>query len=254
MDIIPLHAFSDNFIWLLRAGRHAVVVDPGDAAPVQACLAAEGLQLAAILTTHHHDDHAGGVAALTAAAPVPVYGPRDGLPVAGLTHPVGEGDVVTIPEINATFEVLHVPGHTAGHLAYYAAPALFCGDTLFASGCGRVFDGTLAQLFASLARIAELPDDTQVYCAHEYTLSNLKFAAAVEPDNPAIAARVAECQALRARDLPTVPFRLGGERLVNPFLRSREPAVIAAARAHGLEGDATPAAVFAAIRGWKNRF
>ncbi len=251
MQIIPLPAFRDNYIWLLRHGATATVVDPGDAAPVLRYLADEGLTLGAILVTHHHSDHVGGIDALLAAYPVPVYGPvREN--IASITRRVGDGDVVSVP--GGEFQVIDVPGHTAGHVAYYAAPVLFCGDTLFAAGCGRVFDGTPAQLHASLERLAELPGDTQVYCTHEYTLSNLAFAAAVEPNNSAIAERMALCQALRADEHPTVPFRLDGERRSNPFLRTREEEVIHQAEAqagHALNG---PEAVFTALREWKNRF
>ena len=251
MQIIPLPAFRDNYIWLLRHGATATVVDPGDAAPVLRYLADEGLTLAAILITHHHSDHVGGVDALLAAHPVPVYGPaRED--IASITRRVGGGDRVSVAGVE--FQVIDVPGHTAGHVAYYAAPNLFCGDTLFAAGCGRIFDGTPAQLHASLERLAELPGDTQVYCTHEYTLSNLAFAAAVEPNNSAIAERMALCQALRADGHPTVPFRLDGERRSNPFLRTREEEVIHQAEAqagHALNG---PEAVFAALREWKNRF
>jgi hydroxyacylglutathione hydrolase len=251
MQIIPLPAFRDNYIWLLRHGATATVVDPGDAAPVLRYLADEGLTLAAILITHHHSDHVGGVDALLAAHPVPVYGPaRED--IASITRRVGGGDRVSVAGVE--FQVIDVPGHTAGHVAYYAAPNLFCGDTLFAAGCGRIFDGTPAQLHASLERLAELPGDTQVYCTHEYTLSNLAFAAAVEPNNSAIAERMALCQTLRADERPTVPFRLDGERRSNPFLRTREEEVIRQAEAqagHALNG---PEAVFAALREWKNRF
>ena len=251
MQIIPLPAFRDNYIWLLRHGATATVFDPGDAAPVLRYLADEGLTLAAILITHHHSDHVGGVDALLAAHPVPVYGPaRED--IASITRRVGGGDRVSVAGVE--FQVIDVPGHTAGHVAYYAAPNLFCGDTLFAAGCGRIFDGTPAQLHASLERLAELPGDTQVYCTHEYTLSNLAFAAAVEPNNSAIAERMALCQTLRADERPTVPFRLDGERRSNPFLRTREEEVIRQAEAqagHALNG---PEAVFAALREWKNRF
>jgi hydroxyacylglutathione hydrolase len=251
MQIIPLPAFRDNYIWLLRHGTTATVVDPGDAAPVLRYLADEGLTLGAILITHHHSDHVGGIEALLAAHPAPVYGPaREAIPA--ITRPVGDGDVVSVP--GADFQVIDVPGHTAGHVAYYAAPTLFCGDTLFAAGCGRIFEGTPAQLFASLERLAELPGDTQVYCTHEYTLSNLAFAAAVEPGNPAIAERIAHCEAIRAAQKPTVPFLLSGELLTNPFLRSHEAAVARQAEARAGRPLGSPVEVFAAVREWKNSF
>ncbi len=253
MNIIPLPAFNDNYIWLLRAGTRAAVVDPGDATPVLDYLAAEGLSLDAILITHHHPDHTGGVSALLAQAPVPVFGPAHER-IAGIDHPVGEGDVVSLPGLGLEFAVLDLPGHTAGHVGYVGGGALFCGDTLFAAGCGRLFEGTPAQMYASLAKLAALPGDTQVYCTHEYTLSNLAFAAAVEPANPAIAERIEACKAQRAADRPTVPFPLAGELLTNPFLRSHEAAVIRQAEAQVGRGLTTPVEVFAAIREWKNCF
>lgn len=253
MQIIPLPAFRDNYIWLLRSGSHAAVVDPGDAAPVLRYLAAEGLSLAAILITHHHPDHVGGVLELLAHAQVPVYGPaREQIP--GRTHPVAEGDPVPLPALGVTLQVLDIPGHTAGHVGYYAEPALFCGDTLFAAGCGRIFEGTPAQMFGSLQKLAALPGNTQVYCTHEYTLSNLAFAAAVEPDNPAIAERIARCEATRAEQRPTVPFPLAGERLTNPFLRAHETSIARAAEARAGRALASPVEVFATLREWKNVF
>src|SRR6266853_1574991 len=187
-QVISLRAFKDNYVWTLRNARSAAVVDPGEAQPVLDYLAAEKLQLVAILATHHHQDHIGGIADILQAHAVPVYGPR-GEPITTLTHPVGGGDKVAVPELGLAFEVLDIPGHTRAHIAYYGSNMLFCGDTLFACGCGRVFEGTPQQLHASLQKLAALPEDTLVYCGHEYTLANIGFAKAVEPDNSALLER-----------------------------------------------------------------
>jgi hydroxyacylglutathione hydrolase len=257
LEIVPLPALKDNYIWVLRAAGHAAVVDPGEARPVLEYLGRERLRLAAVLATHHHPDHVGGIAELLeatgAARPVPVYGPK-GEPIATLTHPVGEGDTVHIPELGLALSVLDIPGHTRAHVAYYGAESLFCGDTLFACGCGRVFEGTPQQMLASLAKLAALPDATKVYCGHEYTLANIKFAQAVEPRNAALAARLARDAKLREAGKPTLPSTLGEERATNPFLRCAEPAVIESANKYLGARLSDPARVFAAIREWKNRF
>jgi len=255
LDITPIPAFEDNYIWLLRnpGGAAAAVVDPGDEDPVLEALARWGLELSAILITHRHGDHTGGIAGLKAASPhVPVLGPA-GEPIPGLTRRLGEGDQVEIPGIEARFRVLDVPGHTRGHIAYWGAGVLFCGDTLFAAGCGRVFDGTAEQLAASLARIARLPPDTLVYCAHEYTLANLGFARWVEPDNPALAERTRAAEALRAAGRPTVPSRLALELATNPFLRVGIPEVRRAAETYAGRPLRDDADSFAVVRGWKDR-
>ena len=249
-DVSFIPAFKDNYIWLLTRGRRAAVVDPGDAAPVEARLAADGLSLEAILVTHHHADHQGGVRALAARWQPAVFAPASES-ITGCTHPLSGGERIAI--LDCPVDVLAVPGHTLGHLAYVAPGMLFCGDTLFGAGCGRLFEGSPAQMAASLSLLAELPDDTAVYCAHEYTALNLGFACAVEPDNPALAARVVRVAAQRAAGLPSVPSTLGEEKATNPFLRCGEPAVVAAALAHGAV-DRSPTAVFAAIRGWRNTF
>lgn len=256
--MLAVPAFADNYLWLIHDGVHAVAVDPGDAAPILAALKAHRLSLAAILLTHHHADHVGGVPALLQHAPVPVYGPR-GEAIACVTHALAEGDVVTLPELPLQLSVLEVPGHTRGHIAYVEPTRrwLFCGDTLFAGGCGRLFEGTPAQMVASLAKLAALPDDTQVYCAHEYTLSNLHFARHVDAHNTALIARVAAEQAKRERGLPTVPSSIGLEKQTNPFLRYREPAIIQQLVAAGrldLQMQSEPVAAFAALREWKNTF
>ena len=252
-QVHPVRAFKDNYIWVLRSGRHAAVVDPGDARPVLDYLDAEGLQLTAILATHHHADHVGGVAGLLAKFDVPVYGPKSE-PIETLTHKVSGGDRVDVPDIHASFTVYDIPGHTRAHVAYYGEKSLFCGDTLFACGCGRVFEGTPEQLYASLQKLAALPDDTLVYCGHEYTLANIVFAKAVEPANAELSDRERAEAAVRAQGRPTVPSTLGREKATNPFLRCAEPAVIASANKYLGSRASTPVQVFAALRDWKNRF
>ncbi len=256
LEIVPLPALRDNYIWTLRdadrRNKCAAVVDPGEARPVKEYLAREGLTLAAILATHHHPDHVGGIPELVRMKRVPVHGPR-GEPIPELTHPVAEGDTAAIAELGASFSVLDIPGHTRAHVAYYGLGSLFCGDTLFACGCGRLFEGTPQQMVASLAKLAALPDETKVYCGHEYTLANIKFARGVEPDNAALAAREERVQKLRAAGKPTLPSTLGEERATNPFLRCVEPAVIESANKYLGARIADPVRVFAAIRDWKNR-
>lgn len=261
LSVTALPAFADNYLWLIDDGTRAAVVDPGDAAPVLAALAARQLTLTAILLTHHHADHIGGVAELLRHFPVPVFGPRHEANTA-VTRPLAQGDPLAVPGLDLTLTALDVPGHTAGHIAYVApapgagmAPWLFCGDTLFAGGCGRLFEGTPAQMAASLAKLAALPDATLVYCAHEYTLDNLRFAAEIEPDNAALAARITAERAKRARGLPTVPSTIGLEKASNPFLRYREAAIVARLVGAGrLAPDAPPLAAFTALRQWKNDF
>ena len=216
-------------------------------------LAREGLTLVAILATHHHPDHVGGIAELVAMQRVPVFGPK-GEPIPELTHPVGQDDKVDIAALKAVFSVLDIPGHTRAHVAYYGLESLFCGDTLFACGCGRVFEGTPTQMLASLSKLAALPDETKVYCGHEYTLANIKFARAVDPGNAVLAAREERATALRAAGRPTLPSTLGEERATNPFLRTAEPVVIDSANKYLGSRIGDPVSVFAAIREWKNRF
>jgi hydroxyacylglutathione hydrolase len=254
LEVRPLRAFQDNYIWLIHGlvdpGRVAVV-DPGDAAPVLAALAERGLELGAVLVTHHHGDHTGGIRALLAAADVPVYGPA-GESIPGRTHALRGGDRIRLEGLE--FDIIDVPGHTAGHIAYYGHGALFCGDTLFSAGCGRLFEGTPAQMTASLDRLAALPDSTRVYCAHEYTLSNLRFAAAVEPGNEALADYTAKARKLRGEGRPTLPSTVGLERAVNPFLRCDAPAVVRAAESRNGHKLASRVDVFATVRAWKDGF
>ena len=253
--LIPIPAFADNYLWMLHDGKRALVVDPGDAAPVARFLEENGLQLESILVTHHHADHTGGVDTLRKASGAKVFGPaaeRIPEPYRHLT----EGD--TVQALGLDFEVIEVPGHTAGHIAFYAKdvndrPLLFCGDTLFSGGCGRLFEGTPAQMLASLDKLAALPGNTCVCCTHEYTLSNLRFALAVEPGNTALTDYNARCLELRQLGRPTLPTSISQELMINPFLRTRQPTVQAAA----LHIDAAAhddTSVFAAIRQWKNQF
>lgn len=253
LHLRPIPAFDDNYIWLLTEGADAAaVVDPGEAEPVIDTLREAGLTLTAVLVTHHHHDHIGGLADLLAAFPgVRIYGPDDHrIPL--LTDRLHEGDRIQPAGLHTTFSIIETPGHTATHLAYLGADSLFCGDTLFAAGCGRVFDGTYEQLAHSLERLAALPADTQCYCAHEYTLANLGFAQWVEPDSTALAARLHADQQRRDLDQPTVPSRLDLECATNPFLRTREPHVIAAAEAFAGRSLSTSAEVFTALRHWKD--
>lgn len=239
-------------MWTLRKGSFAAVVDPGEAAPVRQYLADEGLTLCAILATHHHPDHVGGIAGLVRDAKVPVHGPK-GEPIPELTRPVGEGDRVELPQLGLVFSVFGIPGHTRAHVAYYGAGSLFSGDTLFACGCGRVFEGTPAQMLASLGKMAALPDDTLVYCGHEYTLANIEFARKVDPGNAALAAREERVRKLRAAGQPSLPSTLGEERATNPFLRCAEPPVVESANKYLGSRIGDPVSVFTAIREWKNR-
>jgi hydroxyacylglutathione hydrolase len=253
LGLTALPAFRDNYIWLLQRGVHAVVVDPGEAAPVQRALAASKLMLEAVLVTHHHADHMGGAAELAREHSCPVYGPA-GESIGVVDMPLAEGAEASLPGIGARFRVLDIPGHTAGHIAYQGHGIMFCGDTLFSAGCGRLFEGTAEQMSASLAKLAALPDDTAVCCGHEYTLANLKFAATVEPDNRAAAEYAAECAGRRSRGEPTLPSQLGLERRVNPFLRCRESTVQAAASRVAGRTLTDAVEVFAAIRKWKDGF
>lgn len=252
--VLHVSAFEDNYIWLVRGRTDRVaIVDPGDADPVLAFIARERLTPVAILCTHHHGDHVGGVTELCAQHNVPVYGPRHER-IAGLTHPLGEGDRVRLPALDLDLAVLDIPGHTAGHIAYVGDGLLFCGDTLFSAGCGRLFEGTAAQMHASLGKLAALPGDTQVYCGHEYTRANLDFALAVEPENEVARGYRREVEALRARDAITLPSTIARERQINPFLRCNQPSVRRAAETQAGRILPTDTDVFAAVRRWKDTF
>ena len=240
---------------MLHDGRQALVVDPGDAAPVLAALQHLNVQLETILVTHHHNDHTGGVAALRQATGAKVFGPAQEDIPQPLTR-LKTGDQVQ--SLGLTFDVIDIPGHTAGHIAYFCvnvdkSPLLFCGDTLFSGGCGRLFEGSPAQMLASLDTLAALPDATRVCCAHEYTLNNLTFAAMVDPDNQALTDYITTAKTLRSNHQPTLPSTIEREREINPFLRTRQPALIQTVR--GFDASAhDEVSIFAALRQWKNKF
>lgn len=254
IEVRAVPAFRDNYIWLLCADaeRKAAIVDPGDAGPVLRALQAHALVPVAILITHHHADHIGGIRDLLARYDLPVYGPASER-IPAMTHPLREGDRVTLPDL-PTLTVMDVPGHTAGHIAYLGTGRLFCGDTLFAGGCGRLFEGSATQLHASLQKIASLRDDTWIYCAHEYTLANLNFAAEVEPDNTALQARLVQTRALRQAGTATVPAELGLEKQTNPFLRCTVPSVMAGVARHLGSTLAPGLETFAELRRWKDHW
>lgn len=253
--LLALPAFSDNYIWMLHDGQRALVVDPGDADVVLEALKRLSLRLETILVTHHHADHTGGVDALRESTGAAVYGPLTETMPEPIRRLSG-GDKVQA--MGLTFDVIDVPGHTSGHIAYYGAqaqgtPLLFCGDTLFSGGCGRLFEGTPVQMLTSLRTLASLPSQTRVCCTHEYTLSNLKFARAVEPNNAALIEYQKQCVALREANIPTLPSSIAQELQINPFLRSDQAEVIKAAQK--LDPTASePVGVFTAIRQWKNTF
>jgi hydroxyacylglutathione hydrolase len=252
LDVIRIPAFKDNYIWLLRKGASALVVDPGDARPVLEVLEREGLTLESILVTHHHADHQGGVAGLLSRFPARVFGPATES-ITALTQPLHGGETIGLESLGVEFRIIAVPGHTLGHIAYYGSGSLFCGDTLFGAGCGRLFEGSPAQMHDSLMRLAALPDLTAVYCAHEYTEANLRFALAVEPGNSDLRKRVDEVAVARARGWATVPSTIALEKATNPFLRCSEPEIVASAQRRVAQAK-NALEVFTVLREWKNGF
>lgn len=252
-SITAIPAFTDNYIWAVVNGNDCVVVDPGDAAAVEAFLQENQLNLCAILITHHHHDHTGGIAELCETREIPVCGPANEN-IAGVTQPLREGDKVNLPWLELSLTVMQVPGHTRGHIAYYNDEILFCGDTLFAGGCGRLFEGTPQQMFDSLNRLSQLPDTTKVYCTHEYTLANLTFAKAVETNNGDLDQRFDQVTAQREQGQITLPSTIGLEKQTNPFLRCHTDNIKQNAQTHSGETLSTPVDVFTAVRAWKDNF
>jgi hydroxyacylglutathione hydrolase len=253
IEISPIPAFSDNYIWIIEnpENRHIAIVDPGDAQPVLTAIEKHGWIPTAILITHHHADHVGGIREITRHYDIPVYGPsREN--IVTITDPLEEDDEVELGSIGAHFRVLFVPGHTRGHIAYYGHNALFCGDTLFTAGCGRLFEGTPEQMHQSLEKLSALPEKTRVYCAHEYTLDNLGFAIVVEPDNPDLLKRIEDTKLLRSQNLPSVPSTIELELKTNPFLRCKQANVIAAAENFSSKSLQSGSEIFAVVRYWKD--
>lgn len=257
LTITAIPALQDNYIWAIHDDRHAVVVDPGEPEPVLAFLKAHGLGLNAILCTHRHADHIGGIAELREVYNVPVYGRRHPKNP-HITDDLREGDRVRLAAPGIDFDIIEIPGHLDDHIAFIAPDILFCGDVLFGGGCGRNFEGSLAQLHHSLQRLAQLPDSTRVYCAHEYTAANLRFALTCEPDNPALQQRIAATQQLRAANRSTLPSTIALEKATNPFLRCTQPQIIRTLQQRGLTGTSKRGGseldIFTALRKWKNHF
>ncbi len=250
VEAIP--ALESNYIWMVHDGQHALLVDPGCATAAWAALNAHQLSLVGILLTHHHHDHVGGVSDLLAKHSVPVWGPDDAR-ISPITHTVSEGDSVSIPALELTFQVLETPGHTRSHVVYYNDSFIFAGDTLFSMGCGRLFEGTPAQMLASLDKVAQLNPEAQVCCGHEYTQANGQFALLVDPHNEALKQRMETVNQHRANGEPTLPVPLATELETNPFLRTRDPSIIMAARAHDPDTTNTATEVFATLRTWKDQ-
>jgi len=261
IHITAIPALNDNYIWAIHDETHAAVVDPGEAEPVMAFLKARSLQLKVILCTHRHQDHVGGIAQLREVYNVPVYGRRHPKNP-HITDDLKEGDHLDLARPNIyldiAFDIIDVPGHLEDHIAFFAPGLVFCGDILFGAGCGRNFEGTPAQLHHSLQRLASLPDTTLVYCAHEYTAANLRFAETCEPGNSAIQQRISDTRQLRATDQPSVPFTIALEKTTNPFLRCTRPEIIHTLKQRAPQDtnelDISELGVFTALRQWKNHF
>jgi len=255
LNVTPISAFTDNYIWVIihSPSKHCLIVDPGQSEQVIEFINHENLHPIAILLTHHHADHVGGAANLREYYNIPVYGPAlENIP--SVTHPLTGNETLSITELNAHVQVISIPGHTKGHVAYYTEGLLFCGDTLFTGGCGRIFEGNAEQMLQSLNCLATLPDTTLIYCGHEYTQANLAFAQTIDPNNPALELRITETNDLTERGIPTVPSTLYIEKQTNPFLRCDCPAIIAAATTHSGRILSNTAEVFTTIRLQKNSF
>lgn len=251
-EVTPISAFTDNYIWCLHDDRYAIVVDPGDAAPVFRFLEQRQLQLVAILITHHHPDHIGGVNTLLKQHPdLVVFGPHS-TRIPGINQPRAEGEEVVLPHLGDRLQVMEVPGHTQEQISYYGNLGLFCGDTLFSAGCARLFEGTAEEMHGNFLRFGELPGDTKVYCTHEYTLANLNFALLVDPEHAPTQAYFQQAQATRAQDQATLPSRIDLELTINPFMRVQDQAVIQAAETYSGTSLTTDVAVFSALRRWKD--
>ena len=255
LTIQAISAFNDNYIWLIEDPdtRRVLIIDPGDAAPVINAINQQQLIPSAILITHHHSDHIGGITALTKQYKLPVYGPESES-IIGLTHPLSDNPLLMIDPAFPVITVLAVPGHTAGHIAFLINDCLFCGDTLFAAGCGRLLGGTAEELFHSLQQLATLPIQTRIFCAHEYTEANLRFAATVEPKNIAIQQRIKDTSTLRQQNLPSLPSTLALELATNPFLRCDQEALTQSVQQFSGKTLSTPVEVFSALRAWKDLF
>ena len=251
--IYPIPALNDNYIWMIVHPelKQAVIVDPGESQPVIDALKKNHLELATILITHHHWDHTNGIQGLLDHKKVPVYGPAND-PVKLCDRPLQHGDQIELPNLEMRFRIIDIPGHTLGHIAYIGINAVFCGDTLFTGGCGRLFEGTAEQMTHSLGLLASLPPATWVYCAHEYTEANLRFAKIVEPNNPTLNQRIDDTQKLRTNNKPTVPSTIKLELQTNPFLRCQQQSVKQAVEEHCGRRLSDPIEVFAELRQWKD--